>query len=270
MVEGICVEHCPLSKIPVAGECKTDPVALKSVDDTAIMVSMRLHQRLSDDELQVFQMSWEDPERQQFVYQFSSEMAKFLDVELGRFRLVSISNGSVIVNVVLVPAEGVLGTNEMQSRSPEGLLSMLRALQADEMSAVYENKFFQNVDRLYAPPHVRVVLCEDKEYRTICPYREIGMNSSSATMLFVALTVCGTLLLIGLCLACWTLDGDSKDTMSVESVEDGSVTGLKPEMEVEFARSWLENRHQKSFKEVKKEAKKRELQAIKQNRRNAS
>ena len=38
---------------------------IRSVDDTAIMVSMRLHQRLSDDELQVFQMSWEDPERQQ-------------------------------------------------------------------------------------------------------------------------------------------------------------------------------------------------------------
>ena len=43
-----------------------------------------------------------------------------------------------------------------------------------------------------------------------------------------------------------------------------------PAREVEFARSWLENRHQKSFKEVKQQAKKRELQAIKQNRRNAS
>ena len=48
--------------------------------------------------------------------------------------------------------------------------ALLRALQADEMSAVYENKFFQNVDRMYAPPHVAVRLCEDSEYRTICPF----------------------------------------------------------------------------------------------------
>merc|ERR1719247_661302 len=142
MVEGICVEHCPLTKIPVAGECKTDPVALK-----------------------------------------------FLDVELGRFRLVSISNGSVIVNVVLVPADGVLGTNEIQSRSPEGLLSMLRALQADEMSAVYENKFFQNVDRMYAPPHVNVRECADSEYRTICPFQFTDTAPSVAMMLFLVGTV---------------------------------------------------------------------------------
>merc|ERR1719482_500924 len=213
MVEGICVEHCPLTKVPIAGECRTDPVALMPVDEDAIMVSMRLHQRIQERENAVFQMSWEDPERQQFVYQFSSEMAKFLDVELGRFRLVSISNGSVIVNVVLVPADDVLGTEEMTSRSPQGLLSMLRALQADEMSAVYENKFFQNVDRMYAPPHVYVRLCEDSEYRTICPFQFTDLPQSSAMMLFLIGTVMGVCFTALICCCIWSLDRDSREAM---------------------------------------------------------
>merc|ERR1719183_3256328 len=134
MVEGICVEHCPMSKVPVAGECKTDPVALQPVDTEAILVSLRLTQNEEARDMNIFSMSWEDPERQQFVYQFSTEMGKFLNVGLNRFKITSISNGSVIVNVVMTPADEAMEaepSDAMSDRSPRGLLSLLRMLQSD-------------------------------------------------------------------------------------------------------------------------------------------
>lgn len=139
---------------------------------------------------------------------------------------------------------------------------MLRALQADEMSAVYENKFFQNVDRVYTPPHVSVRLCEDREYRTICPFQESGMSASFTTTVFLVATVAGVLTLMGFCAAIWTLDRDTKEAGGAEMVDDGSTLALQPELEAEFARSWLENRHQLSAAKVKQEANKRAVKAM--------
>merc|ERR1719313_1719825 len=170
MVEGICVEHCPPSKIPIAGECLMDPVALLPLDNQAILVSLRMEQRGADEGTEMFMKHWEDPERMHFVYQFQSQLAKYLNTPMDRFRIASISNGSVVVNVVLEPSKNTLGNDQLTDRSPAGLLSVLRALQADESSSVYTSKFFQTIDREYAPRPVRVYKCMDNEYRTVCPY----------------------------------------------------------------------------------------------------
>jgi hypothetical protein len=263
MIEGICVEHCPKTKVPVAGECQTDPVALQPVDDEAILISLRLKQSQEAANMEVFSMSWEDPERQQFVYQFSSEMGKFLNVDLGRFRLVSISNGSVIMNVVLVP-EPDLTSSESSERSPRGLLSLLRSMQSDEISAIYSNKFFQNVDREYAPPAVHVRQCDDSDYRVICQHDpQFLLQPSSASFFFFGSTLAGIIVLIGLCGMLWTFDRDIKHSDIADAQDDGTTLGLKPEMESEFARSWLENRHTLSAEEVKKNANRKAIAMIK-------
>merc|ERR1719171_2171143 len=267
MVEGICVEHCPMSKIPVAGECKTDPVAMQPVDTEAILVSLRLKQNEEANQLAIYSMSWEDPERQQFVYQFSSEMGKFLNVGLNRFKITSISNGSVIVNVVMTPsdnAKSAAPSDVLTDRSPRGLLSLLRMLQSDEMSAVYTNKFFQNVDRLYQPPPVFVRLCSDGEYRTICHYDPgLLLPLSQSVVLFTTATGLGMVALLFVCGVVWTIDRDTKHSDLKDFTDDGSVVALKPEMEAEFARSWLENRHTLTAEQVRKNANKRALQVLK-------
>merc|ERR1719353_2769248 len=118
MVEGICVEHCPPSKIPIAGECLMDPVALLPLDNQAILVSLRMNQRSSEESTEMFMKHWEDPERMQFVYQFQSQLAKYLNTPMDRFRIASISNGSVVVNVVLEPSKNTLGNDQLTDRSP--------------------------------------------------------------------------------------------------------------------------------------------------------
>jgi hypothetical protein len=266
MVEGICVEHCPMSKTPVAGECRTDPVAMKPVDTEAILVSLRLKQNEEASQLNIFSMSWDDPERQQFVYQFSSEMGKFLNVGLNRFKITSISNGSVIVNVVMTPSDNAFDASPsdvLTDRSPRGLLSLLRMLQSDEMSAVYTNKFFMNVDRVYQPPPVFVRECNDREYRTICHYEPLLLPVAQGIFLFATTTWIGMVALLFICLVAWTLDRDTKHSNISEFQDDGSVIGLKPEMEAEFARSWLENRHTLTAEQVKKNANKRAMALLK-------
>jgi hypothetical protein len=266
MVEGICVEHCPMSKIPVAGECKTDPVAMQPVDTEAILVSLRLKQNEEANQLAIFSMSWDDPERQQFVYQFSSEMGKFLNVGLNRFKITSISNGSVIVNVVMTPSDNAAEASPqdvLADRSPRGLLSLLRMLQSDEMSAVYTNKFFQNVDRVYQPPPVFVRECNDREYRTICHYEPLLLPVSQSIGLFTTATGIGMVALLFMCMVVWTLDRDTKHSDLKDFQDDGSVVALKPEMEAEFARSWLENRHTLTAEQVRKNANKRAMQVLK-------
>jgi hypothetical protein len=272
MVEGICVEHCPTSKVPVAGTCKTDPVAVQPVDTEAILVSIRLKQNEEASQLAIFSMSWEDPERQQFVYQFSSEMGKFLNVGLNRFKITSVSNGSVIVNVVMTPSDEAMEaepSDAMSDRSPRGLLSLLRMLQSDEMSAVYSNKFFQNVDRVYQPPPVFVRPCEDGEYRTICHYLPLIPSVSQSVVLFITATGVAMVVLMFLCMVIWTLDKDTKGTDLNDFKDDGTVIALKPEMEAEFARSWLESRHTMTVEQVKKNANKQAMAVLKNQTRAA-
>jgi hypothetical protein len=263
MVEGICVQHCPPSKIPVAGECIKDPVSEKPVDKQAVLVGIKMSQNSLQVADEMFAKDWEDPERQQFVYQFQSQLSKYLDTPMDRFRISSISNGSVIVNVVLLPVPGEeleSGGAGLTARSPEGLMSLLRSLQLDESSSVYESKFFQTVVREYQPPQVRVYKCADAEYRTSCPYNP--PVAIDAVVLFALGTISGCIILLLLCAAVWRMDADIKSE-SMGSILTQDTQLLDPSMQSEFARSWLENRHPASEKEVKKTEMKREMAQLK-------
>merc|ERR1719313_1546075 len=112
------------------------------------------------------------------------------------------ANG-LIVNVVIRPASASIGVDE-SSRSPSGLLSLLRALQADEMSQVYDNDFFQTIERDYRPPEVVVRLCDaDGQYRVICQYTDLGMESQGSidgsVIVFIITVFMFQLLLVVIC-----------------------------------------------------------------------
>jgi hypothetical protein len=167
------------------------------------------------------------------------------------------------MNVVLVPDPNLLSA-ESSERSPRGLLSLLRSMQSDEISAIYSNKFFQNVDREYAPPPVYVRRCDDEDYRVICQHDpSFLLQPTQATFFFFGSTLAGIIVLIGLCAMLWTFDRDIKHSDLLDAHDDGTTLGLKPEMESEFARSWLENRHTMSAEEVKKNANKKAIAMIK-------
>jgi len=248
MVEGICVEHCPTTKKPVAGDCVLDPVARMPLDDVPILISLRMNKK-SLDEDEIFRKNWEDPERKQFSYMFTSEMARTLNAAMDRFSIRSISNGSVIVNSVLVPSG-----EDALTRSPSGLLSLLRALQADEMSQIYTNPFFQTIERDYKPDPVAVRKCDDGDYRVICPYHVPNdIDSFQAVLLLALATVMCLVVLSVFCLCAWRFDTESKGNDYGSGNEADGLT-LDPSMQAEFARSWLESRPMKSIDAVKREA----------------
>merc|ERR1711865_1185087 len=172
---------------------------------------------------------------------------------MGRFAITSISNGSVIINVVIVPGQEVEGGQEASERSPAGMLSLLRSLQNDELSALRAPlTFFQNVDREYAPPSVRVVECADGEYRTICPYlAHLEISLSMEIFFFFASTLFGMIFLTVCCACVWRCDFDSK-ARDEKSVPESERLQLEPGLNAEFARSWLENRHQMTLAQIKK------------------
>merc|ERR1719191_2188936 len=257
MVEGICVEHCPPSKKPVAGECINDPVASQPKDREPILIGIGLEQNVQEAELEMYAKDWEDPERQQFSYQFQSQLAKYLSTPIDRFRIASISNATdfrgVVVNVVLLPIQDdVQGKAGLSDRSPSGLLSLLRALQADESSSIYESKFFRSFAREYRPPPVKVYKCgSDGEFRTSCPYVDLEM--ANAVVFFGLCTGVLAVVLMGLCMIVWRLDADVKgEGMDSTVGHESKAKNVDPSMQSEFARSWLESRYMLTEKEVRK------------------
>lgn len=121
MVEGTCVDHCPAAKIPVAGECQPDPVAMMAVEKQAIMVSLKMHNPAAIRN-HIYNRSADDPERRYFEYRFTYELARILDANPDRFKVSSISNGSVIVNTVFTTVVEDNPAAAATARSPLGLL----------------------------------------------------------------------------------------------------------------------------------------------------
>merc|ERR1719487_2318117 len=118
----------------------------------------------------------------------------------------------------------------LTDRSPAGLLSLLRALQADESSSVYESKFFRSFAREYRPPPVKVYKCgSDGEFRTSCPYVDLEM--ANAYFFFLACTFFLAVILLGLCAIIWRLDADVKGDAGVEAGKEGGANMLDPSMQ---------------------------------------
>jgi hypothetical protein len=245
MVEGTCVEYCPPSKIPIAGECQRDPVAMKPLDKQAIMVSVKMRNPSAITN-KIWAISPDNPERRYFVYRYTYELARILDANPDRFKVASISEGSVIVNTVFAThVEDTPDPEVATARSPTGLLSLLRALQADKSSTLYDSSFFKYIEPQYTPDLIPVRMCPDEKYRTMCPYMDTIISPAGGLTIFAVsiLGVTGVIALV--CAGAWRVDFDSIQKQDEEVYKEAQkdTKKLDPMMQAEYARSWIEGRH---------------------------
>eukprot|EP00913_Durusdinium_trenchii_P018236 g17133.t1 len=172
---------------------------------------------------------------------------------------------ALVVNTVFK----VVGTwNDIKStdeRSPWGLISLLKALQADTSSQLYQSPFFKFVDRAAMSEPIPVRQCSDGVYRVFCselrtasgpsdglrvrwirgPYNGGIMSTGEALgILFLGIAIVPVALSC-LCCTFWHIDMDKSSSMDVEDVlekmqHDPSQVDAK--LQIEYACSWLEGR----------------------------
>ncbi|CAE7838334.1 unnamed protein product, partial [Symbiodinium microadriaticum] len=189
--------------------------------------------------------SSDDAEQRYFIYRYVYEMGKILNADPTRIQVASLSNGSVVVNTVFM----VVGTwNDIKStdeRSPWGLISLLKALQADTSSQLYQSPFFKFIDRSAMPEPLPVRLCDDGVFRVFCPYTGGIMSTGEALgILFLGIAIV-PLALGCLCCGLWHIDVDKGSVVDVDDVveklqEDPSQ--VDPKLQIEYAESWLQGR----------------------------
>jgi len=246
LVDGVCVENCPKTKIPIAGACKRDTVSMEPMERQALMLPLTI-----DDPQQrkdIANAPADDADRKYFKYRFVYDLAKLLDCDPSRITIASMSNGSIVVNTVFEPVvmedEPVTITTE---RTPMGLVSLLRALHNDTSSAMHlGNTLFKHVDRAPLPEPIRVRLCvEDDTYRVFCPYIDGTIQpEAEGTVIFFACALGLAIVLFLLCFGCWKVDrergsGIDEDLILKLQKDPASV---KPETQKIWASSWLEGR----------------------------
>ncbi|CAE7233117.1 unnamed protein product [Symbiodinium sp. CCMP2592] len=198
--------------------------------------------------------SSDDAEQRYFIYRrdlsifrvgYVYEMGKILNADPTRITVASLSNGSVVVNTVFK----VVGTwNDIKStdeRSPWGLISLLKALQADTSSQLYQSPFFKFIDRSDMPEPLPVRLCDDGVFRVFCPYTGGIMSTGEALgILFLGIAIV-PLALGCLCCGLWHIDVDKGSVVDVDDIveklqEDPSQ--VDPKLQIEYAESWLQGR----------------------------
>lgn len=246
MVDGTCVEHCPKTKIPFAGECQRDPHALDADDAQAMMISVKMQYNVGGPEM--FERPSEDPELKYFIYMYTYEMAGLLKADPQRIKVASLSNGSVVINTVFTAvgegdAEALAQTTE---RSPRALISLMQSLQQDTSSAMHASgSFFVDIDREYRPDPIKVRRCQDNTYRVFCPYSFDILHASSAVAYFMIGALVAPAALVALCLAAWCIDIDKgRGGMDEDILETckNDIKTVEPPLQAEYARSWLEGR----------------------------
>merc|ERR1719456_1730175 len=130
LVDGVCVNDCPPTKVPIAGDCLRDPLALMPEERQALMLPITIDDKTQKRDLA--NAPSDDPERKYFMYRFIYDLASLLSCDSKRILISSLSNGSVIINTIFTPAvpenEAVTVTDE---RSPMGLVSLFKRLQVD-------------------------------------------------------------------------------------------------------------------------------------------
>lgn len=245
LVDGACVEHCPRTKVPVAGKCIRDTMAFHALDTVDYMLPIRMTDPYASSGTSIASRSSDDAEQRYFIYRYVYEMGKILNADPTRIQVASLSNGSVVVNTVFK----VVGTwNDIKStdeRSPWGLISLLKALQADTSSQLYQSPFFKFVDRAAMSEPIPVRQCSDGVYRVFCPYNGGIMSTGEALgILFLGIAIVPVALSC-LCCTFWHIDMDKSSSMDVEDVlekmqHDPSQVDAK--LQIEYACSWLEGR----------------------------
>jgi len=250
-VGGTCVEHCPVSKIPVAGECTRDPHAMDDSDMQALMLQVVMSDPAISGSTHLSQRDSMDQELRYFVYRYTYELARLLHTQPERIKVASVSKGSTLVNTVFT---AVTDMNAVDTRSPAALISLLRALQSDTSSSFYLNLFFQNIDKprslsqivsgVYDSPELKVRECMDGVYRVFCPYvGEIIPLAWSYTIFVVAVLLVPVALGI-LCLCAWKLDFETSPAVNEHTLDSLRTEPKKVDkpLQIEYAKSWLEGR----------------------------
>jgi len=261
MVDGICVENCPRTKIPLAGECVPDAVAREPWDDQDVMVSVRLMDNTVGSGA-VAERESDDPERRYFIYRYTYELARLLNTNPQRIRIASLTGtapvtqpsatggaevvvqeGSVTVNTVFTKVNADFRATD--ERSPMGLVTLTRALQFDQSSSMYSSSLFMHIDRLYTPEAISVRVCPDGIYRVFCPYTDaMGSNTVAATVF--ASGALGVCIVLGfLCVFAWRIDAEKASRFDADDVVDKILKdsrAVKPELKAEYAQSFLEGR----------------------------
>jgi hypothetical protein len=156
--------------------------------------------------------------------------------------------------VVLPASTDVDVVREGDGRSPAQVAELLAALQEDAQSRLYWNSVFSGVSDGTAHNSLKVVRCEDGEYRTFCPV--VGdlqpVNRGLGVFILGVLLTVAALILV--CLLAWRVDagGDKLGVQRLAHVGTSEVEGLDPSIKAEFARSWLEGRYIEDPTDVRK------------------
>lgn len=259
-VQGTCVEHCPKTKVPIAGECRLDPYALANIERQAVMLPVRM---TSDGELVQVDLGVRpsyDSELRYFIYRYTYEMARLLNADPQRIEVASISNGtgqSVIVNTVFTTVGDEEALAASTERSPRGLVSLLQALQADTSSSLYMSTFFKSIDQLYVQEPVSVRQCPSGDYRVYCPFKDDIMQYQTTMLWYCGGIVVIPLVLAIICICLWRIDSETKAAVDDDILEKvrRNPNLVDPPLQAEYAKSWLEGRFMGEDWEVARHAK---------------
>jgi len=246
-VDGVCVEHCPSTRVPYAGNCVPDPVALDHAwQNQVLMLPVKVHGKLAQTKLADAPQT--DSARQYFEYVYRYELSRVLDCDPSRIKVVALSNGSLIVSTIFTAVDPTLGPNK--ERTPMALVSLLRALQDDASSSLYASNFFKDIDREYRPPPVAVRRCpgEPENFVPFCPFLETELMSQAGAVAWAIAGILGfALTVLGICCFAWRIDNESGKKAPFED-EDVLLKirmdplSCKPDLIVAYSTSWLEGR----------------------------
>ncbi|CAJ1417799.1 unnamed protein product [Effrenium voratum] len=245
LVDGACVEHCPRTKVPIAGKCVRDNMAFHAIDTQDFMLAIRMTDPYESSGTPIASRSSDDAEQRYFIYRYVYEMGKILNADPTRIQVASLSNGSVVVNTVFKVVGSWNDIKSTDERSPWGLISLLKALQADTSSQLYQSPFFKYIDRAAMPEPLPVRQCPDGVYRVFCPYTGGIMSTGEALgILFLGIAIVPVALSC-LCCALWYIDLDKSSAVDVEDVVEKlqeDPNQVDPKLQIEYASSWLEGR----------------------------
>ncbi|CAE8648750.1 unnamed protein product, partial [Polarella glacialis] len=192
----------------------------------------------------VSELSSDNPEQRYFIYRYTYELAKLLNADPTRIKVASLNNGSVIVNTIFKPVGAWKDIKASSERSPFGLISLLRALQADTSSQLYQSSFFKFIDRYHMPTPLEVRECPDKVFRVFCPYDASIYSNVETYSMFIVGVIAVPVSLVLLCCAAWRVDMErpsSIDHDMLQKIKKDPRT-VDPKLQMEYANSWLHGR----------------------------
>jgi len=261
LVDGACVEHCPRTRIPIAGNCLRDRESLMAEDTQAWMVPIKMNDPYAGSSGPFLaRRPSDDPEQRYFIYRYRYELAKILNADPTRIKVASLNTFPdgcedvaqseeadcpiVVVNTVFKivgTREDILATDE---RSPYGLISLLNSTQLDTSSQLYQSTFFKYIDRNPLPPPMKVRECTDGTFRVFCPYTGGIMSTGESVGWFTLGILAMPVAMAILCMGLWNIDMDKTSEIDEDLIEKirNDPSQVEPRLQIEYAQSWLEGR----------------------------